>query len=267
MTPAPKRRWFAYSLRTLFVVVTVVSICVAWVAYERRQSRHEFQIVEQLQARNGTVHIEVAGLFDAAEPYGKPNRKRSWWRWALSGLCGPRVRSLQLAGNPLFDDLSPLAGLKSLQSLDVQENQVSDLTVLAQLKSLNYLHLKGTQVNDLVPLAGLKNLAAVALDDTQITDLSPLAGRENLEEVWLQDTQVSDLAPLAKLKKLRILSVEATPVCDVSVLAGLKNLQLIILDRTPVSEERVEILQRALPNCHIADDYQRRSQTPFPTPH
>ena len=30
MTPAPKRRWFAYSLRTLFVVMTVAAIaCTA----------------------------------------------------------------------------------------------------------------------------------------------------------------------------------------------------------------------------------------------
>ena len=26
MTPAPKRRWFAFSLRTLFVVVTVFAV-------------------------------------------------------------------------------------------------------------------------------------------------------------------------------------------------------------------------------------------------
>jgi hypothetical protein len=30
MTPAPKRRWFQFSLRTLFVVVTVLCVWLAW---------------------------------------------------------------------------------------------------------------------------------------------------------------------------------------------------------------------------------------------
>jgi hypothetical protein len=31
--PSPRRRWFAFRLRTLFVVVTVFALPLAWVAY------------------------------------------------------------------------------------------------------------------------------------------------------------------------------------------------------------------------------------------
>ncbi len=36
MTPAPSRRWFHYSLRTLFVVVTGLSCWIAWIAWTFR---------------------------------------------------------------------------------------------------------------------------------------------------------------------------------------------------------------------------------------
>jgi hypothetical protein len=49
MTPAPKRRWFAFSLRTLFVVVTVVAIAayamtVLSIVRQRQQASRVFPI-------------------------------------------------------------------------------------------------------------------------------------------------------------------------------------------------------------------------------
>ena len=42
--PKPPSRWFAFRLRTLFVVVAILSIPLAWVAYCRNsiQQRHHF---------------------------------------------------------------------------------------------------------------------------------------------------------------------------------------------------------------------------------
>jgi hypothetical protein len=64
MTTAPKRRWFAYSLRTLFVVVTAMALLLAWVAHARHwiQQRHEFLEVHRAPPPN-------AGCFSLpAEP-------------------------------------------------------------------------------------------------------------------------------------------------------------------------------------------------------
>jgi hypothetical protein len=40
----PKRRWFRFGLRTLFVLVTIVGVCAGWVAYQLNwiRQRHEF---------------------------------------------------------------------------------------------------------------------------------------------------------------------------------------------------------------------------------
>jgi hypothetical protein len=37
MTPAPKRRWFQFSLRTMFVVVTVFACWLGWGPVVERQ--------------------------------------------------------------------------------------------------------------------------------------------------------------------------------------------------------------------------------------
>ena len=40
----PKRRWFRFSLRTLFVLVTIISLPFGWIAYQLNwiQQRHDF---------------------------------------------------------------------------------------------------------------------------------------------------------------------------------------------------------------------------------
>jgi hypothetical protein len=45
MTPAPKRRWFAFSLRMMFVVVTILGFAMSWVVYQLNwiRERHAFR--------------------------------------------------------------------------------------------------------------------------------------------------------------------------------------------------------------------------------
>jgi hypothetical protein len=97
------------------------------------------------------------------------------------------IQEKLLAGNPLSDgirsqisDLSPLAGLTSLQRLDLSGTQVSDVAPLAGLSSLQRLDLSGTQVSDVAPLAGLTSLQSLGLMSTQVSDVAPLAGLSNL---------------------------------------------------------------------------------------
>jgi len=80
------------------------------------------------------------------------------------------IAELSLAGNPTtdqpeFSDLSPLAGLVNLTSLDVSGNQVSDLSALAGLTNLTDLNVAANHVTDLSPLAGLTNLTNLDVSD------------------------------------------------------------------------------------------------------
>ena len=88
----PRRRWFQFGLRSLFVFIVIVAISAAWVGNERRQSQHEHRIAERIRSIGGEV--EFAGLFDKA-PERDPvsgllvlPQAQSWWRKGLSDLCG-----------------------------------------------------------------------------------------------------------------------------------------------------------------------------------
>ncbi len=47
MTTTPKRRWFAYSLRTLFVVVTVFGLAVGWFIYQLNWIRQRREAMDK----------------------------------------------------------------------------------------------------------------------------------------------------------------------------------------------------------------------------
>ena len=42
----PKRRWFSFSLRTLFVVVTIIGVGAGWVAYQLNWIRERHRLIE-----------------------------------------------------------------------------------------------------------------------------------------------------------------------------------------------------------------------------
>lgn len=126
-------------------------------------------------------------------------------------------------------DLSPLASLKSLQSLNLKFcESVSDLSPLTELTSLRSLNLGSCSSSDLRPLAGLTSLQSLDLSDCiAVTDLTPLAGLFSLRSLNLSDCiAVSDVTPLAALTSLQSLQLkECMELSDLTPLAGLSSLQ------------------------------------------
>ena len=111
--------------------------------------------------------------------------------------------------------LKELAGLKSLQTLDVRGTQVTDagLKVLARLQSLQRLYLNHCLETD----AGMKDLAS--------------------------------------LTSLQILNISASDVTDAGLkeLAGLKSLQSLIMWGTKATPAGIAALRFELPKCRIDD--------------
>ena len=112
-----------------------------------------------------------------------------------------------------------------------------DLSVIANLENLESLQMAGVVIDDLSPLANLNRLISLTLyNGDQPLDLAPLSGLVNLEALTLRNNRITDLSPLAGLNKLRYLDLEGNQISDVTPLAGLTGLERLYLIDNPISD-------------------------------
>ncbi|MEA4913635.1 MAG: leucine-rich repeat domain-containing protein [Christensenella sp.] len=121
-------------------------------------------------------------------------------------------------------DISPLANLTKLESLQMGGLVIDDLTAVTNLKNLISLTVfNGEQALDLTPLAGLTNLQALTLRNNKITDISALKGLSKLLGLDLEGNQITDVTPLAGLTGLNRLFLSNNPIADYSSLAAVRS--------------------------------------------
>lgn len=173
-----KHWWPQFSLRTLLLLVLVVSLPVSWFAVRMQKAIRQREAAEALEALGCIVAFDN----DTASP-------RSDW---LGGWFG--------------DDVFLVVGNES-------EVSDTDLMLLAEFSQLKTLYLDRTDVTDagLEHLSGLHNLDELWLSDTQVTDagLEHLTALDNLGTLVLDGTNVSDagLDSLRRIESLRMLSL------------------------------------------------------------
>ncbi len=121
------------------------------------------------------------------------------------------LRNAQLTENRQLSDISGIAGLLKLKSLDISFTQVADLSPIAGLNNLQELLCVYSQIYDLSPLAGLINLYTLKCYSTQVGDLIPLTGLANLQVLNCSSTRVKDISPLIPLiRKGRRITLNGT---------------------------------------------------------
>ncbi len=132
--------------------------------------------------------------------------------------------AVQNANDPLLPvDITPLAGLTRLESLQMGGLVIDDLSALSGLQNLMSLTVfNGEQPLDLTPLAKLTNLEALTLRNNQIVDISALSGLSMLRYLDLEGNQISDVTPLAELTALNRLFLSGNPISDYSALAAVR---------------------------------------------
>jgi len=133
--------------------------------------------------------------------------------------------AVQNANDPLLPvDITPLAGLTRLESLQMGGVVIDDLSALSGLQNLMSLTVfNGEQPLDLSPLAQLTNLEALTLRNNQIVDVSALSGLVKLRYLDLEGNQISDVTPLAGLTELNRLFLSGNPISDYSALADVRS--------------------------------------------
>ena len=103
------------------------------------------------------------------------------------------------------------------------------------------LDLSANKLSNVNALVGLKKLSALKLDANQLTDISALVGLSQLQSLSLNGNQITDeqLVNLKGLSNLKFLSLQETFI------------RLSLRDNPALTKAKVDILQKALPNCKI----------------
>ena len=95
--------------------------------------------------------------------------------------------------------LNEVTQLYAIDSLSMADNVLRDVSRLAVLGGLVTLNLSGNEIMDLTPLTALTGLRSLYLDNNPIRDLSPLYAMTNLKSLSIKgieitETQLSELS-------------------------------------------------------------------------
>lgn len=214
--PKAKRRWFQYRLRTLLLLMTLVTVPLAMIGLNLRRAQRQREIVSELFASSsGGIGYDDATWLRRVigEKYF---RTVVWVDFNLTDITDEELRPL---GQLSTTKTVILAGCASVTDVGVGH--------LATLSKLEELYLGGTSISDdaLNELTTLRNLRKLTLDGTAVTDtgLVHLTDLTQLEELNLNRTAVSDagleyLKSITNLRKLRLAGTQVTGT-------GVKNLE------------------------------------------
>jgi hypothetical protein len=167
MTPAPKRRWYQFSLGTLLFVMTL--LCVGpggYVACEQGKSRQQKRAVETIR-RIGSVDFD--GSMQHRSAVTRVILDDSFSNVVWIGFNPAKAKS-RLSDSDLRD-IQSFAELKYLGVAGCETITDAGLGELSGLENLKYLYLDDTQVTDagLVHLSGLKKLQFLSLYSTHVS--------------------------------------------------------------------------------------------------
>lgn len=184
----------------------------------------------------------------------------------------PALRRLTLALPPTHEivDLQPLESFVQLTHLELMDVLFEELSPLAALVSLEKLDLgllhRGkrliarrhvrhhTTFDFLASLTELQELSLTGRVDFK--DASVLSGLTRLRKLWLGASKVENVEPLAPLTNLELLDLSSTPVANVESLVSLEALEQVWLpDVADCAVFRREEVFRRLGAIWHPDDY------------
>ncbi len=204
-TPTRTNRRRQFSLLSLLIAVTLLSILLGLLGIKTGQIKRERAAAVAIEELGGTVRWAYSPFTGSA-----------WLQSLMSlkdGISG-HVIFVELNGTQVKDvDLTHLKGLSELRLLDLSRTQISDAGVkhLQEVGLLEVVFLSGTIITDagLEHLAVLNRLRSLDFSGTQITDagLQHLERLKALTKVILTDTKVTDEG----VKKFQL----AVPACEI----------------------------------------------------
>jgi hypothetical protein len=149
----PKRRWYQFSLRRLFVLMSVLGVCLGYIMMDVEQYHRETKLMEEM-----------------TKVIGQPPKyaRMVGFVWALH-IDRLDLQSAKLSQEQLDKCLEIAGQLPYLTTLDIRGHRVSAEVAerIGAMKQLCYLHLtiKDADEKCIDCVAMLPNLKQVSFDD------------------------------------------------------------------------------------------------------
>ena len=195
--PKSRRRWFQYSLRSMLLLMLLVSIPMGRLAVKLQGARRQREAAVEIR-RIGGVVSEGWVPRPASRPGDQQLHKSTWLEKVLGEDLSVTVRIVRLPGSATDVELRSVRWLPGLVELELAGTKITDMG-LSQIEGctgLDTLDLSGTLVTDsgLVHLEGLTEIQILNLSRTDITDegLEHIKGLTRLSELDLEGTKVTD---------------------------------------------------------------------------
>ncbi len=171
-TAASNRRWFRYSLGTLFVLLTLACVAFAWIASTMRAATRQREAVQVFRQANAYVSYDCA-LDDS--PFEPPKRRVP--RWLRDWL-----------GDDFFRNVSEVSGF-----FHVTDTEMNWIAAFPRLKKLE-LKLGCVSLSGLKHLRGCTRLEYLEVDDTLLTEegVKFLSDFSHLKNLRFIRTETSD---------------------------------------------------------------------------
>ena len=271
-SPAPRsrRRWLRFSLRTMLLLVTVLSI---WLGVKVNQARRQKEAVAALRESGATVRY-AHQQSDANPRIYLVEQDLDVPRW-LRDLTGDdffqSVALVEFMRPVTDDDLTHLAALPEIETLSFlylsshAGGNVTDagLAHLPRPDRLVRFHASDMSIGDafLERLANASGLEDLALGDTHITHrgIASLGGLKSLEYMSIADRDLGDAAlealpPLPALKRLALNGWNITDA-GLAHLARQHSLSMLMLSNTSIGDEGLAHLAKleSLTTLHISN--------------
>jgi len=239
--PETKKRWFRFSLRAFFVLITLVACVTGLIGTQMARHRRETNAIDHLKHGNHTICW--ASVFDRLTPEEiNPLMPRVYIRkpGPLAGL-----RNLEM-----FRTVVVYSSFPAGNTFEFGEDASGNFAIKRDYKN-------GLRDSDMAWVNKLTNLRELWLEANGITEkgLLQLTNLKRLEILWLQHTAVGDdgMPALKNFPNLRDLDLSGTFVTDAAIPAMIEcgTLQRVTLNNTSITNEGAAKLKRARPDCMI----------------
>ncbi len=160
------------------------------------------------------------------------------------------VATLML-GNQGIKDLGEVKNLEIATTIDLSNNSITDLSLLKNAVVVENLKLGNNAITKITALEEIKTLKVLDLSDNLITETKALSKLRKMEVLILSNNSLTNLKGIDQLKNLTYLYLDGNQIEDVGMLYQLEKLEFLDLSNNPISQEQIEAIIKALPDCII----------------